>query len=94
MNNERFLPGKGVPPSEAIKKHLGDGGGTNYKGDARRILSTQAAGGRNKPVRPDIYLKQFRQSQMSSHFFSRLKNPVYSHFSKSLQIQTKGLVSK
>lgn len=43
MNNERFLPGKGVPPSEAIKKHLGDGGGTNYKGDARRILSTQAA---------------------------------------------------
>lgn len=94
MNNERLLLGEGVPPSEAIKKHLGDRGGTNYKGDARRILSTQAAGGRSKPVRPDIYLKQFRQGQTSSHFFSRIKNPVYSHFSKSLQIQIKGLASK
>lgn len=55
---------------------------------------TQAAGRRSKPVTPDIYLKQFRQSQTSSHFFSRLKNPVYFHFLKSLKIQIKGLASR
>lgn len=85
---KEFFQVRRVPPSEAIKKHLGNGGGTYYKGDTWCILSTQAAGGRSKPVTPDIYLKQFRQSQTSSHFFSRLKNPVYSHFLKSLITNT------